>query len=47
MTSSWGLHSPSAPLGLVVRTVVGLGLHLDAELVGAGLAGERPLEGRQ
>lgn len=39
------LDGPSASLGLVVRPVVRLGLHLDPQLVGARLAGQRPLEG--
>lgn len=47
VASSWCLDGPSASLRLVVCPVVGLRLHLDAQLVGAGLAGERPLKGRQ
>lgn len=45
MASGWCLDCPSAPLRLVVRAVVRLGLDFDPQLVGARLAGERPLEG--
>ena len=41
------LDGPAAAFRLVVRAVVGLGLHLDPQLVGAGLVGERPLERRE
>ena len=47
MAARRGLDSPAAALRLVVRSVVWLGLHLDPQLVGAGLVGERPLERRE
>lgn len=45
MASGRCLDGPSASLRLVVCPVVGLRLDLDPQLVGARLAGERPLEG--
>lgn len=33
VSSSQRLHGPPAPLRLVMRSVVGLGLHLDPQLV--------------
>ena len=47
MAARRSLDGPAAAFRLVVRPVVGLGLHLDPQLVGAGLVGERPLERRE
>lgn len=47
MAPGGSLDGAAAALGLVVRAVVGLGLHLDAQLVGARLAAQGPLQGRQ
>lgn len=47
MAAGGSLDGAAAALGLVVRAVVGLGLHLDAQLVRARLAGQGPLQGRQ
>lgn len=41
------LDGSTAALGLVVRAVVRLGLHLDPQLVRARLAGQGPLQGWQ
>lgn len=41
------LHGPPAALGLVVGSVVGLGLHLDPQLVGPRVRRQLPVEGRE
>lgn len=47
MAPGGSFDGPTAALGLVVRAVVGLGLHLDPQLIGARLAGQGPLQGWQ
>ena len=44
MTSRGGLDGSPAALGLVVGPVVGLGVHVDLQLILAKLAGQGPVE---
>ena len=47
MASCGGFHGPPATLGLVVGSVVGLGLHVDVETVLVRTAGYRPFQRRE
>jgi hypothetical protein len=47
VTSCGSLDGPSAALSLIVGPVMGLGLHLDPQLIRAWLVAERPLKWRK
>lgn len=45
VSSGRRLHSPPAPLRLIVGSVVGLGLHLDPQLIGSRARWQLPVQG--